>query len=38
MESDAEEGREAWLKEVERFSKILEEQLEPARAMPDSDE
>jgi hypothetical protein len=27
-----------WLKAVERFSKILEEQLEQARARPDSDE
>jgi hypothetical protein len=38
MESEAEESREAWLKAVERFSKILEEQLEQARARPDSDE
>jgi hypothetical protein len=38
MESEAKESREAWLKAVERFSKILEEQLEQARARPDSDE
>jgi hypothetical protein len=38
MESEAEESREAWLKAVERFSKILEEQLEQARARPDSEE
>jgi hypothetical protein len=38
MESEAEESREAWLKAVERFSKILEEQFEQARARPDSDE
>jgi hypothetical protein len=38
MESEAEESREVWLRAVERFSKILEEQLEQERARPDSDE
>jgi hypothetical protein len=38
MDGEAEDSREAWLKAVERFSKILEEQLEQARARPDSGE
>jgi hypothetical protein len=38
MESEAEESRDVWLRAVERFSKILEEQLEQERARPDSDE
>ncbi|GEM_PF-3695631 len=38
MESEAEKSQDAWLKVVERFSKILGEQLEQERARPDSDE
>ena len=38
METEAPGGRDAWLKAVERFNKILEEQLEQERARPDRDD
>ena len=38
MESEEQDGREVWLKAVERFSKVLEEQLERDRKRPDVDE